>query len=653
LKRIFYILSLALLSNVKLVSSQESLTNLVVNPEILEISRVQSGKTKKTLKGPVELPFIEDFAKADGYPDSEKWINQYAYVNNSFPYNPVSVGVATLDAINEDGSMYSTASTSTFGSDTLTSQPINLNYPGNNTIFISFFYQPGGLGDAPEPEDLLYIDFYSPDSAKWNQAWQVSFNETDSVLTEQYAYNSNTKIIRADTVQLSKLFQQVIIPISEDQYLKNNFQFRFRNTASLSATGNTSLAAGNCDFWHLDFIKLDTARTINDTIIDDICFIKPLGSLLNNFESLPWTHFSRANATEMSDSIQIEYANLADTNLSIGGREFEFECILGGVGDYSFTGISTPQIEAFSVVTYKIKTNYNFNYNPDIVADSALFELRSYLITDTFSIRSQYRWNDTIHYLQKFYNYYSYDDGSSEMGYDLVGNGTESGMVAVRFKTYKEDTLRGVQIYFNQSLNNTNEKYFKLCVWNEINNKPGNILYIKENIKPVFSDSLNKFTSYLFDTALVLENNFYIGWQKVYENSLNVGFDVNKINNDKTFYNFSGIWQNSAYEGTVMIRPMFGREINLPTTSIENSLPEKFEFNLYPNPATNSINIEFNNSSYTQYQYTIFDIYGKSYIDKILSEPTIDISGLSSGIYFIRLSNVNGQFASKKFIVIR
>jgi len=547
--------------------------------------------------------------------------------------------------------MYSNANISVFGADTLTSQQINLNYPGNNSIFLSFFYQPGGLGDTPEAGDMLYVDYYSPDSAEWNLAWRVSYNNINSILTEYYTYNASTKTINEDTIQLSTLFQQVIIPVSEDQYLKSGFQFRIRNSASLSATGNTQLAAGNGDHWNIDFIRLDTARTINDSIVDDICFIKPLGSLLINYESIPWSHFPRVDANEISDSIQIEYKNLYNVARSIGGREFEFKDLLGNTGIYSFTGVSSPQIEPYKTITYKTKTNYIFPYNPSI--DSALFELRSFLNTDVSEIRSQYRFNDTIYYLQKFYNYYSYDDGSAERGYDLAGNGTENGMVAVRFNSYKKDTLRGVQIYFNQSYNNTNDKYFKLCVWSETNGKPGNILHIQENIKPVFEDSLNKFTIYLFDTTLVLENNFYVGWQKIYENSLNVGFDVNNITNENAFFNFSGTWQSSIFEGTIMIRPMFGKEVTLPTSDNVKPISDKFEFSLYPNPASNFITIETDNYSFNQYRYVIFDIYGHTYSNKELSESTIDISGFSSGIYFIRISNTNGQTTTKKFVVIK
>ncbi|MDX9696294.1 MAG: T9SS type A sorting domain-containing protein [Bacteroidales bacterium] len=630
--------------------AQETLTTLISNPEIKKISEQTIKTEKKHTKASYELPFIDDFARLNGYPDSEKWLDNHVFINNSYPIEPVSVGVATFDPLNNEGDLYPEAGIVPFGADTLTSNQINLNYPGDTTIYLSFFIQPGGLGDVTEPDDKLFVDFYSPDSAKWYPAWNASYNNVDSSLTEYYYYNSSTKITKNSEKTPFKSFTPVILPVTEDQYLKSTFQFRFHNRASLANTTGTPRVAGNSDQWHIDFVRLDSARTKTDTIIDDLCFIKPLGSLLNNYESIPWSHFSRANAFEMDDSITIQYANRSDKIRNTGNREFEIEDLLGGTGTYTFTGGTGDNIDPFTSETYKAKTNYIFPYNP--LKDSASFEIRSYLVTDTFTIRKQYRWNDTLRYLQKFYNYYAYDDGTAENGYDLSGDGTENAMVAMQFKTYKKDTLRGIQIYFNRALDNVNDKYFKLVVWNEINNKPGSIIYIKENIKPVFEDSLNKFTSYVFDTTIVLENNFYIGWQKIYSTSLNVGFDLNKNSKHKLFKNYAGNWEQSVIDGTVMIRPMFGEKIVI--TGIDN--PEnnnKIDFSVYPNPARNYLNIDLSWENAGETILSIFDINGRQYIENRFSNSEIDISGLPAGIYFIRLTTSIGQIGTKKFIVIR
>ena len=632
------------------IKAQETLTNLQTNPKIKDLFLKQSKTKASKAKSTSELPFIDDFAKSTGYPDSSFWVNNYAFINLNYAYDPPGIGVATLDAIDESGSLYENASSVPFGADTLTSKPINLNYPGNNTIFLSFFYEPGGYGDTPDNRDTLLLEFYSPDSAKWNKMWHVVFTEKDSLLNEEYANNESFKNIKGDTItKLKHKFQQVILPVNEDQYLKSNFQFRFRNYATLSANTDIESKAGNSDHWHLDFIRIDANRTINDTIIDDIAFSIPGGSLLNSYESMPWTHFTRAIAYEMADSIAITYTNLNKDAENIK-REFEIEDITGPTGTYTFTGGTGDDIAPFSTETYKRPIDYIFPYSPS--NDSALFEIRSYLVTDNLPETAPYRWNDTIRFLQKFYNYYAYDDGTAENGYGIIGEGTERAMVAMRFNTYKEDTLRGLQIYFNQAINNSNQYYFKIHIWDDNNGKPGNIIYTLEEQRPEYEDNLNEFSFFPFDEIIVLEGTFYVGWQKINTpEMLNVGFDANKINNNKLFYNFTGQWKQSQFEGTLMIRPMLGHEI--PMGIKEDPDKISFDFDIYPNPASSYLNIKTKHETGNYLRISIFDIYGKTYINDINSGTPVNITGLNSGIYFIRITDTFGNTSTKKFLVIR
>jgi len=273
------------------------------------------------------------------------------------------------------------------------------------------------------------------------------------------------------------------------------------------------------------------------------------------------------------------------------------------------------------------------------------------MVTDTISTRRPYRWNDTTRYQQKFFNYYAFDDGTAENGYGLYGEGSERGMVAMRFDTYKKDTLRGIQVYFNQTLNQANQNYFTLIIWNENNNRPGSVIYRQEDIKPTDQDSLNKFTSFVLDTTLILENPFYIGWQKIATTEmLNVGFDVNRVNNDKLFYNLSGNWVQSQFEGTLMIRPMFGHEINFITSTHPDYSTETFDFTIYPNPAKDKLHLKLP-VLYSNPRYTVFDAYGKIHMDSRYEENAIDISHLNPGLYFIRISTEQ-KIATRKFIVI-
>jgi len=274
--------------------------------------------------------------------------------------------------------------------------------------------------------------------------------------------------------------------------------------------------------------------------------------------------------------------------------------------------------------------------------------------------------NDTAWYYQHFDNYYAYDDGSAESGYGLAGDGTQNAMVAYRYRNYVvNDSLRAVQCYFNQTLNNASQDYFYLMVWdhNSTTNRPGNLLYSQIGVVPQYGDSLHQFLTYRFktleglDTAIAVPDTFYVGWKQTTTDLLNVGFDKNSIRNTEEdanwsnpylYYNISGSWQSSAFEGALMFRPVFqydGPLAGIPTIDSQNS------FLLYPNPADETVTIEFEASGESNI-IRIFDIQGKVVYNNT-EESTIhhiQCAQFESGIYFVRLITGNRQITQKLII---
>ncbi|HAF29870.1 MAG TPA: hypothetical protein DCG75_12575 [Bacteroidales bacterium] len=651
-KLIFYIIIFFLIFGSFSVKAQEILTGLQTNPRIKQLALSKSKNKAAKEEQLLELPFIDDFSKTIGFPDSSLWKDNNVFINQSYAYDPLSIGVATFDAIDGTGAMYPNASSFVFGADTLTSKSINLYYPGDKTIFLSFYYQPGGLGDSPETKDSLILEFLSNDTI-WQKRWHVVFKETDSVLTEKHFYEDTTiKTVKGDTItKLKHTFQRVIIPVSEEQYLDSNFQFRFRNYASITTSTSNESKASNADHWNIDYLILNKDRNINDTIGFDLAMCKPMNSLLKTYESIPYPHLERAFSFEMEDSIEVTYRNLTDT-LQAPEKFFEIEGLMGVPGTESFEGGVITEVKPMLTQIYRKPLPYSFPINRSI--DSAIFEIRAFF-DNNLSEDIHFRWNDTARFRQNFFNYYAYDDGTAENGYGIIGEGTERAMVAMRFNSYKKDTLRAIQIFFNQVVQNANQFNFKLHVWNETNGKPGNIIYTQEGLKPQNEEELNKFTTYILDSIVILENSFFIGWQKELSTSemLNVGFDVNRINNDKLYYNFSGTWVRSQYEGTIMIRPVFGKEINVSTGTEPNPRNQYLEYTIYPNPANDVVNINIDNNFIEDYRYTIFDIYGRVYLDETSQQSSFNVSNLNSGIYFIRISDSKGINTTKKFMIVR
>ncbi|MCG8411818.1 MAG: T9SS type A sorting domain-containing protein [Bacteroidales bacterium] len=632
--------------------AQESLNTLEFNPEIQKISRLKSNYKSKVRKngqqGIISLPFVDDFAKEIGFPDDSLWMDEKAYINLSYPDSMISLGVATLDAISGTGAIYNNAGSRPFGADTLTSRYIHLNYPGDNTIFFSFYYQPGGLGDAPDSGDTLALDFFMSGSNQWKRVWTTNFHESDSLLIENNIIGNTIDTIKGNSSKnLRRLFHQVILPVNQAEFLTDSFQFRFCNYASLSSLADNESRSSNADHWNLDFVILDRNRNINDTIIEDVAIIKQQESLLKNFESIPWHHYIYARDTELKNALPMLNRNLGSSN-ERPPRAFIINDLYGHTEPFVTSETTISEMAPFSTQYYEKPFNTPFAYYPDL--DSNVYEIIGYTSTDATLENLSYRWNDTTRFYQKFFNYYAYDDGSSENGYGLIGEGTERAMVAMRFKTFVEDTLVGVQIYFNQTSNNANHFDYKIHVWDDNNGVPGNILYTLEEQRPQSTDSLNKFTIIPFDKKLIVSGTFYIGWQKVYsQEMLNVGFDVNKVNNDKLFYNFENRWMNSLYEGTIMMRPMFGKKVIVNSVD-QPAEKKKIEYSVYPNPADKELNIVVESKD-MNFTYTIFDLQGRVLLSNRNPESAINISDLKAGIYFIRISTQDRLAVTKKFII--
>jgi len=82
------------------------------------------------------------------------------------------------------------------------------------------------------------------------------------------------------------------------------------------------------------------------------------------------------------------------------------------------------------------------------------------------------------------------------------------------------------------------------------------------------------------------------------------------------------------------IRYQFGWRIG-----IEKGQESKTVWGIYPNPANDFLQIMINKNDPNSYSIGIIDITGKEIISQSVSKETIDISSLTSGMYFVKLLN--------------
>jgi hypothetical protein len=580
------------------------------------LSLSRAGRLKAAVLDTIEIPFIDDFSRLTGLPDTAIWTDDMAFINNSYSNNPVSIGVATLDAINAEGKLNGDSDIP-FPSDFLTSKPINLDYPGRDDIYLSFYYQSKGLGDAPEEGDSLMLEFYAPGQYKWKKVWSVPGGPVTP-------------------------FEQVFIPVSDTAYLHAGFQFRFSNYASLPNSQSFPSFDANVDQWNIDYVVLDTARSPAQTSRQDVSMVGNLPSFLKNYQAIPWSHFSLAFFTELRESLDISYHNLDEVVRNIT-RKLEIRDMYSGQ-TYSQSG-GAINIDPGESGQYPFPPDYPFDFYS---ADSVVFEIKSYLVTEA----GDYRWNDTVKRNQFFTDFYAYDDGTAEFGYGLSGEGTENAAVACKFKSFQQDTLRGVRFYFNRSLDEL-PLYFSLAVWDHDDelNQPGELVYSMPGNRKAYYNELNKFRTYGFDTLLVVNNFFYVGWIKTRADILNVGFDINNNSRDNIYYNLGQSWDNTIYSGSLMMRPVMGKKISWPVSAED---PPVANFEVYPNPARDYIRIKCPEDFWEdRFLVEIWSLQGSLVYRHDLDHPEIDISAIRPGVYIMHVSTDQSVTFTRKLIISR
>jgi hypothetical protein len=646
--------------------AQEYLTGLRSNTQIIKENQKQKSLSYKSKSEnlPLTLPFFEDFSNYTGYPNEKYFADKQAFVNNTYPVFPPTIGVVTLDALNEYGEIYPHLNAISKGADTLTSRFIRMDslFLADSTklitladnIYFSFYFQPGGggivnadageqVGNQPNKNDSLVLEFgYLDDSgeAVWEHIWS----------TPGFSINIWTL---ADSIQYFKdsiqYFKQVLIPITNDNYLCDNFRFRFRNYASLEPQQGITGWEGNVDQWHIDYIRLDVNRSDTDFYTNDLAFVSPTTSFLEKYQAMPWKQFRN---TDMKDYFSNQLTNLNDTIIDNGKLTSRYQYIISKNGE-KVNEYSSGAIDVWPYCKYGIHNNSNqaspkINYLPNNLTDSTTF-----IITHIFENESGkdiHPQNDTCVFEQKFLDYYAYDDGTAEYGYCL-NNTFNIAYLAMKFSLNVSDHLSAVRMWFNHTKNSENEDaVFSIIVWKDTIigddiSEPGRILYTLEGNKPAFSEQFLDFVEYQFDTLLLVSGNIWVGFEQQGNVQLNLGFDQNTDSRKFFRFNTRGDWETSAFKGTPMLRPVFGKTIkpkpntNTPSNTI-----------LYPNPTKNDFQITSEELQVTKVE--IYNTVGIKIDEQYCNNSTLkfNISTYPPGIFFVKIFKENSTVEVFKLV---
>ena len=555
----------------------------------------------------ITLPFLDDFSYNSHFPNYLLWEDSAVFVNRSYPINPVTIGVATFDGLDAFGMAYDiSASMQGKRADSLTSRPIDLSVV--DSAYLLFYYQAQGLGDNPQTEDSLILEFLSGVDALglpiWQDVWSVAGQSTQE-------------------------FQKVTIKIKGSNYLHSAFQFRFRNKATLS---------GNYDHWHIDYVKIDQYTAGQIPPINDVAFVYENPQLLKRYREMPWVQYLENTVGELRDTLDIVLRN-NDAGFSVQYRYDIYENN-NLVEHYPYIS-PTRNVQ---VGIYDSIGNFDFLQPPvylsDTIfksnsADSATFLFKNLIETSI----ADYNQNDTLEHFQKFNSHYAYDDGVAEFAYGINVQGAK---MAYQFELNKADSLRMIQIYFAPMQNNVSNIPFHLLVWDDNNGVPGNVLH-SETVYPVYEDRLN-FHNYYLSEAIALDGIFYVGIQQTTNDMLNVGLDRNSPSNNYMFYDVGAGWNYSQFPGAWMIRSVL-RSTPIISTTVD--LNQKFDIQIYPNPFDDYTTIKLREILKNKVQ--LFDVSGRLLRNFEMQKNRFKLSKnkLKAGIYFLQIQNKKGIFRKK------
>ena len=176
------------------------------------------------------------------------------------------------------------------------------------------------------------------------------------------------------------------------------------------------------------------------------------------------------------------------------------------------------------------------------------------------------------------------------------------------------------------------------CIWSSEDGKPGTLIYKDGTAKKVaFGDSLNQFVPIWLDSAVFIEDDFFIGWEQEQGKSINLGFDANTNTSSKRFY-YNGQWYESDYEGSLMLRPIFSKE-KINTAIADTKIPGP-AFQLFPNPSDGEFTLQSDDGT-VQGELFIYNHVGILLDRTELQLENYNFSHLNQGLYFIRIETTD------------
>lgn len=621
---------------------------LVLTPILKEPGKSKSTQARTEDITPRSLPFWDDFATIkNGVADPELWeFGKSVWINSGLGINPPSLNVATFDGLDSIGRPYNVNDLLAKGfADKIVSAPLRLDevIPANRTnVAITFFYQFKGRGEAPDVGDILSLHFKNT-LGIWTQVWAI---ENDGTLAVDE-------------------FVRITIPITGDEYFHDTFQFRFQNFARLS---------GPYDTWHVDYVYVNNGVPFTGTgvgpdgnvtypLFPDRTVSQPPTSLFKDYSAIPIKHFFYDPIATLNNS-EFLITNLRTDQIPAKPQPISFSSDIKVISyqneiastndislDNNIGNISIAHGQFLGLTLQELLEPTTLNED----ADSIFFELKISVDTQDNIPKPLASWdydpavyspidfrsNDTTYTSFALSNYYAYDDGEAEYGAGLNKAGAQ---VAYRFDmlTDESDTIVAVDLYFPR-FGDESSQSIQLQIHKNLSDAASDLLYT--GTIPIQRNSFNQFWRFKLPEPITVRDFFHIGWRQTTSAIIAIGLDKNTIVADKIFVNLNGTWQPDNLEGSLMMRPVFGKGNG---GGVISGTPETQAINLYPNPNPGVFYIDDEPD-----QIQVLDLTGKPIAiqtETSFNKTRISIVTPVAGIYVLRTRQGN-QLLTQKVIV--
>jgi hypothetical protein len=614
-----------------------SLAQLVVGPLPATPSR-SNANARIQSDTPIDLPFWDDFSSVNTHlshvPDTSFWVDsQSVFVGSGDGFNLPSINAGVLNGLDSLGSPYNPNEPTTNGfNDKLLSRKIRMTavpVASRNTVYLSFFFQWKGNGEAPDDNDFLRVEFKDQTGA-----WV----EMLTIYGDDEAYDDSTFYIQ-------------FIPVNETRFYHDDFQFRLRNYGR---------ASGPFDTWIVDYFYLRSGRNGVNTYFPDRAAASQITPLIGPFTSVPYNHFL---LSMQLDSIYFDVYNLrtpspipAATTYEVTGNFRNY--FNGSPTDHQVIlvpdtiGINGPGLmqpgERVRVQVANLPdVDDPLQFNP--ASDSVDVSLLAKVIgdaSDTIPVAflpAYFTRNDTVSAHYYFRSYYAYDDGIAEYTAGLTQPGNR---LAYRFDMLSDTaTLYGVYVYFPYT-GGSNTQTLDFFLYADDGGKPASIPLASFLSRTISKNGENRFFFIRFIEPIFLENpTFYFGWKEPTSARVKVGLDKNNDTNENIYVYLNGEWTNDTdVHGSLMIRPFFGKGTGV-ITGIETGNDAR----LYPNPNRGVFYLSANS---TVVQVAYLDGRSASFVQQPETERVrVEVGNSTAGLYIVRWRMGRQMFTTKIAVI--